>query len=230
MSTRVAQPPHEALGLTPDDLLSMYRTWSPPGSSTRRPCVRTGMGRAPFVVPAEGHEACQVGTAWPMRRGVDVWLPYYRDTAIVLAAGMTPYEVFLGIFAKADDPSSGGRQMPSHWGYKRLGIISELLPDRDPGPPRRRHRLRREVPRRGRRRGVLVRGGRHERGRLARGPELRGDPQASRRVRLREQPLRDQRPPVQADGRGERRLDGPRGTASPASSSTGTTCSPATAR
>ena len=39
------------------------------------------MGRAPFVVPAEGHEACQIGTAWAMRRGIDVWLPYYRDTA-----------------------------------------------------------------------------------------------------------------------------------------------------
>jgi 2-oxoisovalerate dehydrogenase E1 component alpha subunit len=82
------------------------------------------MGRAPFVIPAEGHEACQVGTAWAMRKGVDVWLPYYRDTAVVLAAGMTPYEIFLGIFAKADDPSSGGRQMPSHWGHLGLGIIS----------------------------------------------------------------------------------------------------------
>ncbi|MGZ8619013.1 MAG: thiamine pyrophosphate-dependent dehydrogenase E1 component subunit alpha [Actinomycetota bacterium] len=86
------------------------------------------MGRAPFVVPAEGHEACQIGTAWAMRKGVDIWLPYYRDTAIVLAAGMTPYDIFLGIFAKADDPSSGGRQMPSHWGYKRLGIITSSSP------------------------------------------------------------------------------------------------------
>ena len=70
------------------------------------------MGRAPFVVPASGHEGCQVGTAWAMRRGTDVWLPYYRDLGVVLVAGMTPYEVFLGVFAKADDPSSGGRQMP----------------------------------------------------------------------------------------------------------------------
>ena len=85
-------------------------------------------GRAPFVVPAEGHEACQVGTAWPMRNGVDVWLPYYRDLAVVLRAGMTPYEIFLGMFAKAADPSSGGRQMPSHWGHKALGIISGSSP------------------------------------------------------------------------------------------------------
>ena len=86
------------------------------------------MGRAPFVVPAEGHEGCQVGTAWAMRRGVDVWLPYYRDGGVVLTAGMTPYEIFLGVFAKADDPSSGGRQMPSHWGHRALGIITGSSP------------------------------------------------------------------------------------------------------
>jgi 2-oxoisovalerate dehydrogenase E1 component alpha subunit len=63
-----------------------------------------------------------------MRRGIDIWLPYYRDLAVVLAAGMTPYEVFLGIFAKADDPSSGGRQMPAHWGSRRLGIITGSSP------------------------------------------------------------------------------------------------------
>jgi 2-oxoisovalerate dehydrogenase E1 component alpha subunit len=86
------------------------------------------MGRAPFVVPVSGHEGCQIATAWPMRRGVDVWLPYYRDLGVVLVAGMTPYEIFLGIFAKADDPSSGGRQMPAHWGSRRLGIISGSSP------------------------------------------------------------------------------------------------------
>lgn len=125
---RVAEPLHETLGLTPDDLLGMYRTMVTARLLDEAALRQNRMGRAPFVVPAEGHEACQVGTAWVMRKGVDVWLPYYRDTAIVLAAGMTPYEVFLGIFAKADDPSSGGRQMPSHWGYKRLGIITSSSP------------------------------------------------------------------------------------------------------
>ena len=86
------------------------------------------MGRAPFVVPVSGHEGCQIGTAWAMRRGTDIWLPYYRDLAVVLVAGMTPYEVFLGIFSKADDPSSGGRQMPAHWGSRRLGIITGSSP------------------------------------------------------------------------------------------------------
>jgi 2-oxoisovalerate dehydrogenase E1 component alpha subunit len=85
-------------------------------------------GKAPFVVPVSGHEGCQVGTAWALRPGQDIWVPYYRDVAVVLVAGMTPYEIFLGLFAKAEDPSSGGRQMPSHWGSRRLGIISHSSP------------------------------------------------------------------------------------------------------
>jgi 2-oxoisovalerate dehydrogenase E1 component alpha subunit len=85
-------------------------------------------GKAPFVVPVSGHEGCQVGTAWALERGRDIWLPYYRDVAVVLVAGMTPKDIFLGLFAKADDPSSGGRQMPSHWGSRRLSIISHSSP------------------------------------------------------------------------------------------------------
>ncbi|MFI5392120.1 MAG: thiamine pyrophosphate-dependent dehydrogenase E1 component subunit alpha [Myxococcota bacterium] len=128
MSTRVATTPHGALGLTTEDLLAMYRTILTARLLDEAALRQNRMGRAPFVVPAEGHEACQVGTAWVMRKGVDVWVPYYRDGAVVLAAGMTPYEIFLGIFAKADDPSSGGRQMPSHWGHKGLDIISGSSP------------------------------------------------------------------------------------------------------
>ncbi|HEY6566942.1 MAG TPA: thiamine pyrophosphate-dependent dehydrogenase E1 component subunit alpha [Actinomycetota bacterium] len=128
MSAGVATTAHGALGLSTEDLLAMYRTVVTARLLDEAALRQNRMGRAPFVVPAEGHEACQVGTAWAMRRGIDVWLPYYRDGALVLAAGMTPYEVFLGIFAKADDPSSGGRQMPAHWGHKELQIISGSSP------------------------------------------------------------------------------------------------------
>src|ERR671918_455243 len=85
-------------------------------------------GKASFVVPVSGHEGCQVATAWPMQRGKDVFVPYYRDMAVCLVAGMTPKDVFLGVFGKADDPSSGGRQMPAHWGSRRLGIITGSSP------------------------------------------------------------------------------------------------------
>ncbi len=129
MATRVGpETSHEALGLSGDDLLSMHRYML-----TARLCDEAAFrlnrqGKAPFVVPVSGHEGCQVGTAYALERGRDIWLPYYRDLAVVLVAGFTPKDVFLGLFAKAEDPSSGGRQMPSHWGSRRLGIISHSSP------------------------------------------------------------------------------------------------------
>jgi len=128
VATRLSDTSHEALGLTPDDLLSMYRTMLTARLVDEAAFRLNRQGKAPFVVPVSGHEGCQVGTAWALERGRDVWLPYYRDLAVVLVAGMTPYEVFLGLFAKADDPASGGRQMPAHWSSRRLGIISGSSP------------------------------------------------------------------------------------------------------
>ena len=128
MSTQVAETPHGALGLSGADLVAMYRSIVTARLLDEAALRQNRMGRAPFVVPGAGHEGCQIGTAWAMRRGVDIWLPYYRDLGVVLVAGMTPFEVFLGVFAKAEDPSSGGRQMPSHWGSRRLGIISGSSP------------------------------------------------------------------------------------------------------
>ena len=128
MSTQVSQAPHEALGLRPEDLLRMQRHMVTARLIDEASFRQNRMGRAPFVVPVSGHEGCQVGTAWAMVPGIDMWVPYYRDLGIVLVAGMTPYEVFLGVFSKADDPSSGGRQMPSHWGSRRLGIVSHSSP------------------------------------------------------------------------------------------------------
>ena len=124
MATRVSDTSHEALGLTPDDLLSIYRTMLTARLVDEAAFRLNRQGKAPFVVPVSGHEGCQVGTAWALERGRDVWVPYYRDLGVVLVAGMTPYEVFLGLFGKADDPTSGGRQMPAHWSSSRLGIVS----------------------------------------------------------------------------------------------------------
>jgi 2-oxoisovalerate dehydrogenase E1 component alpha subunit len=124
VATRLSDTSHEALGLGPDDLLAMYRTMLTARLVDEAAFRLNRQGKAPFVVPVSGHEGCQIGTAWVLERGRDVWLPYYRDLGVVLVAGMTPYEVFLGLFAKADDPASGGRQMPAHWSSRRLGIIS----------------------------------------------------------------------------------------------------------
>jgi 2-oxoisovalerate dehydrogenase E1 component alpha subunit len=128
LSTQVTENAHRSRGLSDEDAVAIYRAML-----TARLCDEAALrlnrqGKAPFVVPVSGHEGCQVGTAWALTPGKDVWLPYYRDLAVVLVAGMTPYEVFLGVFSKADDPASGGRQMPSHWGSRRLGIISGSSP------------------------------------------------------------------------------------------------------
>jgi 2-oxoisovalerate dehydrogenase E1 component alpha subunit len=128
VATRLSDTSHEALGLNPDDLLAMYHIMLTARLVDEAAFRLNRQGKAPFVVPVSGHEGCQIGTAWALERGRDVWLPYYRDLGVVLVAGMTPYEIFLGLFAKADDPTSGGRQMPAHWSSRRLGIISGSSP------------------------------------------------------------------------------------------------------
>jgi len=128
VSASVTETPHGALGLDERDVADIYRTLVTARLLDEASLRQNRMGRAAFVVPVAGHEGCQVGTAWAMRRGTDIWLPYYRDVGVVLSAGMTPYEIFLGLFAKADDPASGGRQMPSHWGSRRLGIVTGSSP------------------------------------------------------------------------------------------------------
>jgi 2-oxoisovalerate dehydrogenase E1 component alpha subunit len=119
---------HSELGLSADDLLSMYRTMLSARLCDEQQFRLNRQGKAPFVVPVSGHEGCQIGTAWPLIRGKDIFVPYYRDLGVCLVAGMTPKDVFLGVFGKAEDPSSGGRQMPAHWGSRRLGIISGSSP------------------------------------------------------------------------------------------------------
>ena len=119
---------HTPLGLTADDLLGMYRTMLVARVLDQKVWALNRMGKAPFVVSSQGHEGAQVGSAWAIKRGIDTVLPYYRDLGVVLTLGLTPYEVLLAVFAKPSDPCSGGRQMPSHWGSRRLGIISGSSP------------------------------------------------------------------------------------------------------
>jgi len=119
---------HKALGLEPDDLLQMYRTMLMARLCDEAQFRLNRQGKAPFVVPVSGHEGCQIGSAWPFQRGKDIFVPYYRDMGVSLVAGLTPRDVFLGVFGKLDDPSSGGRQMPAHWGSRRLGIVTGSSP------------------------------------------------------------------------------------------------------
>ncbi len=86
--------------------------------------ILTRQGRAGFVLTARGHEVAQIASALAMRPGEDsAWL-YYRDLGVGLALGVTPYELFLGALARADDPHSGGRQLTAHLSSKSLRIGS----------------------------------------------------------------------------------------------------------
>jgi 2-oxoisovalerate dehydrogenase E1 component len=119
---------HRALGFDSDELVRMYRTVVLARTLDQKLWDLARSRTVPFVIPGQGQEAAQVGSAWALMRGHDLVLPYYRDVGVVLTMGMTPYEVLLNAFARPDDPNSGGRQMPYHWGARRLGVITGSSP------------------------------------------------------------------------------------------------------
>jgi 2-oxoisovalerate dehydrogenase E1 component alpha subunit len=124
----MAKDKHTALGLKEEDLLEMFRVMLLARMCDERQWALNRQGKAPFVVPVSGHEGAQVGSAWAFERNKDVFCPYYRDLALVLACDFTAADIFLGLFGKAEDPCSGGRQMPAHWGCKRRNVITGSSP------------------------------------------------------------------------------------------------------
>lgn len=85
-------------------------------------------GKSFFHIGAAGHEGAQLACALNIKPGYDWAYPYYRDQAMVLGLGVSMDDIFLGFLAKQDDPSSGGRQMPQHYGHKELNIVSQSSP------------------------------------------------------------------------------------------------------
>lgn len=109
-------------------MLELYRFMVLARALDERMWLLNRSGKAPFVISCQGHEAAQVGAAFALQRKKDFTLPYYRGLGTVLVMGMTPREVMLGIFARANDPSSGGRQMPAHYGHRALRIVTQSSP------------------------------------------------------------------------------------------------------
>jgi 2-oxoisovalerate dehydrogenase E1 component alpha subunit len=125
VTTQITERPAlAAIGLDAATLREMYRRMLLSRSLDLRAWTLSRQGRAHFVITSRGHEAAEVASAFAMDRGRDWFLPYYRSLALVIGAGMTAREVMLSIFARADDPSSGGRQLAMHFSHPKWRIVS----------------------------------------------------------------------------------------------------------
>ncbi|WIV21549.1 thiamine pyrophosphate-dependent dehydrogenase E1 component subunit alpha [Paenibacillus polygoni] len=119
---------HNELGLSDGQVIDMYKYMLLARKFDERCMLLQRAGKINFHVSGIGQETAQVAAAFALDREKDYFLPYYRDYGFVMAVGMTPRELMLSAFAKAEDPNSGGRQMPGHFGSKRLRIVTGSSP------------------------------------------------------------------------------------------------------
>jgi 2-oxoisovalerate dehydrogenase E1 component alpha subunit len=119
---------HRELGLTDEQVLAMYRAILFVRKVDERMWILNRAGKIPFVISCQGQEGVQIGAAFALDREKDWLCPYYRDWGMVTVFGQTAQDHMLSAFAKKEDPNSGGRQMPGHFGDKRYRILTGSSP------------------------------------------------------------------------------------------------------